>query len=128
MQGYEGCIIFVSHDRYFIDSIANKILYISNKKPYYHEGNYETFKEEEASLLEGNKEEKVKKEKKTTTKKEKVYTEDDLARIEKQIQEIKQEEWKEENYMDPKKMKELGDQLEALNQEYERIFKILYEE
>ena len=57
-----------------------------------------------------------------------MYTEDDLARIEKQIQEIKQEEWKEEKYLDPKKMKELGDQLEALNQEYERIFKILYEE
>ena len=128
MQGYEGCIIFVSHDRYFIDSIANKILYISNKKPYYHEGNYETFKEEEASLLEDNKEEKVKKEKKATTKKEKVYSEDDLARIEKQIQQIKIEEWKEDNYMDPKKMKELGEQLEALNQEYERIFKILYEE
>ena len=29
---YEGTILFVSHDRYFINKLANKVLYISDKK------------------------------------------------------------------------------------------------
>ena len=40
---YEGTILFVSHDRYFINKIANKVLYISDKKIMEYYGNYDYF-------------------------------------------------------------------------------------
>lgn len=40
---YEGTILFVSHDRYFINKLANKVLYISDKKITEYCGNYDCF-------------------------------------------------------------------------------------
>ena len=40
---YEGTILFVSHDRYFINKLANKVLYISDKKITEYCGNYDYF-------------------------------------------------------------------------------------
>ena len=40
---YEGTILFVSHDRYFINKLANKVLYIANKKIVEYCGNYDYF-------------------------------------------------------------------------------------
>ena len=42
---FEGTILFVSHDRYFINKLANKIFYISNKEITEYYGNYEYFVE-----------------------------------------------------------------------------------
>lgn len=43
LNNYEGTLLFVSHDRYFINKLANKILYISNKKIKEYCGNYDYF-------------------------------------------------------------------------------------
>ena len=40
LLNYNGTIIFISHDRYFIDKIATKIAYISNKSINTYIGNY----------------------------------------------------------------------------------------
>ena len=40
---YEGTILFVSHDRYFINKLANKVLHISNKEITEYCGNYDYF-------------------------------------------------------------------------------------
>ena len=40
---YEGTILFVSHDRYFINKLVNKVLYISDKKITEYCGNYDYF-------------------------------------------------------------------------------------
>lgn len=40
---YAGTILFVSHDRYFINKLANKVLYISDKKITEYCGNYDYF-------------------------------------------------------------------------------------
>ena len=40
---YEGTILFVSHDRYFINKLANKILNISDKRITEYCGNYDYF-------------------------------------------------------------------------------------
>ena len=127
MQDYEGCLIFVSHDRYFIDSVSNKILYISKTIPHYHEGNYESFKEYEKLLLDQT-EDKSKKIKKEKPKRVKKPTEEDLLKIEKEIAFIKEEEFKEENYMDSNKMKVLEERLKQLEQEYDELFLEIYGE
>lgn len=53
IESYKGAIIVVSHDRYFLDKVANTILEIEDCKLYKYKGNYSKF------LIQ--KEEKVKK-------------------------------------------------------------------
>ena len=43
LKEYNGTLLFVSHDRYFINKLANKVLYINNKKLYEYYGNYDDF-------------------------------------------------------------------------------------
>ena len=40
LAGYSGTCIFVTHDRYFLDRIANRIVELSNGTFYSHQGNY----------------------------------------------------------------------------------------
>jgi len=44
LKGYKGCIIFVSHDRYFINELATHILYLTRNEATFKEGNYDDLK------------------------------------------------------------------------------------
>lgn len=55
LKNYSGACLFVTHDRYFLDSIANRIVELSNGQCYPHTGNYTDFlidKAERQSQLE----------------------------------------------------------------------------
>lgn len=43
LSKYKETLLFISHDRYFINKLANKILYINNKKIKECYGNYDSF-------------------------------------------------------------------------------------
>ena len=45
LQQYEGTIILVSHDRYFLDNVANKIWFIEDKKIKSYPGTYQEYEE-----------------------------------------------------------------------------------
>lgn len=45
LNNYQGTIIFISHDRYFINKVASKILYIKDNKIKEYIGNYDDFKD-----------------------------------------------------------------------------------
>ena len=47
---FDGTILFVSHDRYFINKIATKIVRIENKKLVTYEGNYDSIKDKEIKV------------------------------------------------------------------------------
>jgi ATP-binding cassette subfamily F protein 3 len=49
LQRYAGTIVFVSHDRYFIDNLANRIFEIENGKLTDYPGNYEDYLRQKAS-------------------------------------------------------------------------------
>ena len=44
LNDYNGTILFVSHDRYFINKVANKIVAIENNKFVEYLGNYDYYK------------------------------------------------------------------------------------
>ncbi|MFC7336877.1 ABC-F family ATP-binding cassette domain-containing protein [Haloferula chungangensis] len=48
LETYSGAVIFVTHDRYFLDVIATRIIEIDNGKAYSHPGNYTAFLESKA--------------------------------------------------------------------------------
>jgi ATP-binding cassette subfamily F protein uup len=43
LENYSGACLFVTHDRYFLDSIANRIVELANGECYSHDGNYDDF-------------------------------------------------------------------------------------
>lgn len=48
LKGFAGAVIFVTHDRYFLDVIATRILEIDHGKAYSHAGNYTAYLESNA--------------------------------------------------------------------------------
>lgn len=43
LTGFNGTLIFVSHDRYFLDRVATHVISIDNKDVQYFEGNYSDY-------------------------------------------------------------------------------------
>ena len=52
LKTYTGAVIFVTHDRYFLNVIATRIIEISQGKAYSHPGNYTAFLESKAARQE----------------------------------------------------------------------------
>lgn len=42
---FEGVLVFVAHDRYFLDRVANKVLFLGGEKPFLRDGNFSQFLE-----------------------------------------------------------------------------------
>jgi len=64
LAAYPGTVLAVTHDRYFLDNVAEWILELDRGRAYPYEGNYTTYLESKASRLkvEGQKDAKRKKE------------------------------------------------------------------
>lgn len=63
LEKYPGTIIAITHDRYFLDNVAQWILELDRGRCYPYEGNYSTYLETKAARLkvEGQKDAKLKK-------------------------------------------------------------------
>lgn len=61
LAGYSGTCLFVTHDRYFLDRIANRIVELSNGIFYSHTGNYTDYLINKSIRLENEEAEEKKK-------------------------------------------------------------------
>ncbi len=110
LKEYKGAIIFISHDRYFINSLADFVLYLSRDKSVVNEGSYDDLK----VLLDESAENQSKEiiQSKPAEKKELVY--DKLEKKEKlsnnKINELKA------------KAKEIEEELEFIDEELSKDF------
>ncbi len=43
LQEYSGTVVFVSHDRYFLDKLATRVIEVENGKVHVYPGNYEDY-------------------------------------------------------------------------------------
>jgi ATP-binding cassette, subfamily F, member 3 len=50
LRDYEGTLVFVSHDRYFLDGLATKVLEVGNQTAITYLGNYEDYLFKKAEL------------------------------------------------------------------------------
>jgi len=66
---FEGTILFVSHDRYFINKLADRIVEIEDKKIKTYNGDYDYYKIKKAEILEIEAERKRKEKEDTDNKK-----------------------------------------------------------
>ena len=133
LKEYEGTLIFVSHDRYFVNKIANKILEFKPGKVTFFDGTYEEFQEykeknevQEESIKENKNEIKTKEEKNNKNqylinkeinkKKNKLLKiEKEIEEYEKEIKQIEQEMGKEENATDYIRLGKLQEEIQKLN-------------
>lgn len=133
LQEYKGSLIFVSHDRYFVNKIADSILAFEPEGVIYFNGNYEEYmrykesKEQETVVEENTTLNKKKntnnpywKNKEIARRQNKIKKiETEIEQKEKQIEEIKGEMQKEELATDYMKLKELQDEIKKIEDEIE---------
>ncbi|MCI0922356.1 ABC-F family ATP-binding cassette domain-containing protein [Sphingobacterium rhinopitheci] len=81
LQQYEGTFIVVSHDRYFLDNVANKIWFIEDKEIKEYPGTYQEYEEWNAKRVVKTVDKAEKKVVKEAPKKEKVAPTDDVKKI-----------------------------------------------
>lgn len=124
---FEGTILFISHDRYFIKKIASRIGEIENKEITYYEGDYDYFRTLKTSKKIENraiKEKQTKCNKTKTLVVAKNYYEE-LEKVEKELDTINH--LMKENGFDVKKLQELQEEKTLLEQQYNQIFSLIDE-
>ena len=126
LKEYKGSLIFVSHDRYFVNKIADSILAFEPKGIVYFEGNYEEYRRKKEEQNEENELEKEKipsnkkkntnndyfKRKEEAKRKNKINKlELEIEQKENEIKELKDKMQSEEICTDYVKLKELQDEI-----------------
>ena len=138
LKEYTGTLIFVSHDRYFVNKLADCILEFDDGKVTFYKKNYQEFleyKENQENTIDETKEvrentKQVKDKKKETNpyfiEKERNRIQNKMNKIEqeindkeKKIQDIEKEMLKEDISSDYIKLNELQEKIQKINQEIE---------
>lgn len=145
LVNYTGTIFTISHDRYFLNKVADKILVLDENGVTEYLGNYDYYIEKKRQLSEMNKEENTETKTKTQLKEEKrkekeqreierrsknkiKKLEDDIEQTEKKIAGLDMMLCQEEIYSNPEKSKEvnlekseLENKLSSLYEKWEQI-------
>lgn len=125
LDGFEGTILFISHDRYFINKVANKILNFDPENFKVIDGNYEDylhFKEQHTNqpktvhTVSSNREEMMKKRR---LESEIRKIENAVAKLEEEIKQLKTQLETEEVINDYEKYNTITAQIEALENDLE---------
>ncbi len=140
LKEYEGTLIFVSHDRYFVEKIADKILEFKKGKVTFFDGTYDEYqeyKEKNKSQKEFDNSNDIKKSnnienkekssknqyllnKENTKRKNKMKKiEEEINKKEEEIKLVENEMQKEEISTDYVKLEELQEKIQKLNNEIE---------
>ena len=126
LKDYKGTLIFVSHDRFFVNKISDCLLIFEKNKVTYYDGKYEEYeankKDEEQDVIIEKKKDKAinntylmqKEKNKMLTKVKKL--ERDIESDEKQIDTLNEELSKEEIYTNYEKVQEIQNEINVLNE------------
>lgn len=151
LQNYPGTILFVSHDRYFIDRIASIVIEMEERKVNVYNGDYSYYKlkkeefesmqiKEEATNKKNGTANSYQAQKKQRNEQQKLEKnidkiESDITNIEIEIESIEQKLLKPEVYEDyekaqeyNQKLNEKNDKLESLMEEWEKTEEQLADE
>lgn len=139
---YQGTIIFISHDRYFVKKLATKLIIITANNVTCFDGSYDKYLEKNTKIESASENDtfaskilEPKNKQKNNDKevrKEINKLENEIAKLELKIDELKQSTFVEENYSDFNKMQTIMKKIEDLNLEltekmkhWEELFSII---
>ncbi|MBR5048197.1 MAG: ABC-F type ribosomal protection protein [Erysipelotrichaceae bacterium] len=129
LMDYDGTIIFVSHDRYFIKKLAQQILYIEGDRTTLYKLNYEEYLDKIRGIEPIRKAEQPAKAEKPAVdaktqrenSKKAAALERQIARAEEQLEELRALRFEEEYYHDYQKMNQLNEQIDDKHNEIARL-------
>ena len=131
LTSYTGTVLFVSHDRYFINKVADSLLIFENDRVLYFNGTYNEYlkQKEKVSSIQLNKSKEVSNNLKKDVKLKPKNINSIIKKIEKEIEikELKKKELEEmmldeSVYMNYKKMNEIKQNLEEITREIEEKY------
>lgn len=136
LDGYDGTMLMVSHDRYFINKLADRILYLTPNGIESHNGGYDSFTSRSAVItekkatdnaLDYKEQKRLEAEKRKTVNRFK-KAEEEISRLESEIEELNAEMSKPEYASDFTKLSELSaaadkknSELDVLMEEWEEL-------
>ena len=119
---YKGTIIMISHDRYLIKNVCNKLLVFEKDKVDLYNYGYEEYLRKRNTIEEVEiKEKKVKKEKVVVSSNNIKKLEKEIDNLEKEIDLLNKELLKEEVYLDSNKSNDIVNKVEELNTKLETL-------
>lgn len=123
ISNYNGTVIFVSHDRYFIEKIATKIVHLSNDRAVEYIGNYSYFlekiqtnttKKETNNLVSNNyKQNKVNQRQEEKRLREVKKLEDTIQRLEEELDNLQEQLYKPDIYNDYQKSHDIQERIKS---------------
>lgn len=124
---YNGTVLFVSHDRYFINKVADSLLIFENDEVIYFDGKYDEYVNQKKNVVINN--EKVK-DKKTSKKESKPKSnfaimkkiERDIEKREGKRKELEKKLFDKEIYTNITKVNEINDMIENLTKEIDNLY------
>ncbi|WP_408954980.1 ATP-binding cassette domain-containing protein [Natroniella sp. ANB-PHB2] len=130
LADYPGTILVISHDRYFLDRLVNKIFSLKDGKLTEYIGTYSDYREElkreEFRERELQKEIREEKEiKRSTNKQNEVNVEkleEKIVELEERVEELETKLGSEDIYADPKKVADLTEEYEEVQKELEKHY------
>ncbi|MEG2275705.1 MAG: ABC-F family ATP-binding cassette domain-containing protein [Clostridia bacterium] len=137
LNEYKGTIFFISHDRYFINKIATRVVELSSKVLTSYAGDFDYYKEKKDALIENT---EVKSEVKKVKKTNEVYEnrkqikskDNEIKKLENKIKKLEDniksiEELMSENSADYKKLDELYIDKKEMDNELEMLMELWFE-
>lgn len=141
LSNYDGTLFVISHDRYFLNKVTDKILDLSKDKITEYLGNYDYYIEKKNSLLNKDKDDEPKKTKtqiKAEKRKEKKKLkqqrerkkkikalEQNISNKEKRVKELEQLMCSPDVFSDPEKSRNLHDETKTLKKEIDNLYEKL---
>lgn len=108
LSNYKGTVIIVSHDRYLIDKVCNKVLVISNNTSTLYNYGYKEYIEKRKPIEETIVKKEIPKKKVLPNKQKEIANlEKEITRLEKKLEELNNMLLDEEIYMDNNKSKSI---------------------
>ncbi|MGL5020761.1 MAG: ABC-F family ATP-binding cassette domain-containing protein [Mycoplasmatales bacterium] len=129
LKQYNGTLIVISHDRYFVNEVVNKIFYIEDGKYVVYDGNYEDFLKQKVSLKDNVKEVKQQKIRNVKTKvRNTKKLEASIELLENQVKELELLTLQPEVYNDWEKLNEINNKIKKIQIKLDDSYIILFGE
>ena len=124
---YNGTVLFVSHDRYFINKVADSLLVFENDEVVYFDGKYDEYVNQKKSIVITSEKAKDKKISKKESKPKTTFAimkklERDIDKKENKRKELETKLFDKEIYTNITKVNEINDMIENLTKEIDNLY------